>query len=220
MSLQKSSTVSNIGSMFENFKQDETSVNNSPSLNENRLLSIEKSRSFSKFKNAFEAGVGLNDDEEPDISENYAKAGVKAELNALKSSSKIQRMFRINRSNSDVEHSPRKERELDEKTLHEISKSRSEITNMFESKIPKITFGGSKPKKASEPVKPKDKKQESSENRKWVFDTIQKYFDVIVEEEQEEEEEDEEEDPDNNVEDDDESDFLNLTEKIGHRHGI
>ena len=214
MSLQKSSTVSNIGSMFENFKEDENSVNNSPSLNENRLLSIEKSRSFSKFKNAFEAGVGLNDDEEPDISENYAKAGVKAELNALKSSSKIQRMFRINRSNSDVEHSPRKERELDEKTLHEISKSRSEITNMFESKIPKITFGGSKPKKASEPVKPKVKKEESSENRKWVFDTIQKYFDVIVEEEQEEEEEDEEEDPDNNVEDDDESDYTSAEEEL------
>ena len=216
MSLQKSSTVSNIGSMFENIKEDETlenSENNSPSLNENRLLSIEKSRSFSKFKNAFEAGVGLNDDEESDISENYAKAGVKAELNALKSSSKIQRMFRINRSNSDAERSPRKERELDEKTLHEISKSRSEITNMFESKTPKITFGGSKSKIAPEPVKPKVKKEESSENRKWVFDTIQKYFDVIVEE-QEEEEEDEEEDPDNNVEDDDESDYTSAEEEL------
>merc|ERR1712110_870919 len=81
----------------------------------------------------------------------------------------------------------------------EVSKSRSAIANMFESQGPKMTFGGGERKETTvEPAKPKPapkKKEDGPMNeRKWVFDTIQKYFDVIVEEEKEEDEEGEEED--------------------------
>merc|ERR1719173_293583 len=81
----------------------------------------------------------------------------------------------------------------------EVSKSRSAIANMFESQGPKMTFGGGERKSETgvEPVKPRPapkKKEDGPMNeRKWVFDTIQKYFDVIVEEEKEEEEEEEDE---------------------------
>merc|ERR1712168_1048677 len=92
--------------------------------------------------------------------------------------------------------------DLDEETMVEVSKSRSAIANMFESQGPKMTFGGGERKAEAtvEPPKPKPapkKKEDGPMNeRKWVFDTIQKYFDVIVEEEEEEDEEGEEEDED------------------------
>ena len=61
-SLQKSSTVSNIESVFElSNSTKELEKTNSPNINQQKLFSIEKSRSFSKFKNAFESGVGLFD---------------------------------------------------------------------------------------------------------------------------------------------------------------
>merc|ERR1712168_1455389 len=89
--------------------------------------------------------------------------------------------------------------DLDEETMVEVSKSRSAIANMFESQGPKMTFGGGERKAETtvEPAKPKPapkKKEDGPMNeRKWVFDTIQKYFDVIVEEEKEEDEEEESE---------------------------
>lgn len=217
--LQKSSTISNVGSIFENKVQDNSPSHNSPSANEERILSIERSRSFSKFKNAFESGVGLNDDEEVDVAQDFEQRKVKAELSALRSSSKIQSMFRINRSQSDLDKSPRLDRKLDEEVLKDVSRSRSAITNMFESQTPKITFGGNKIKQDIEKTKTKAKKNEQSDdNRKWVFDTIQKYFDVIVEEEQEEEEdEDEIEDiilPDPDIDDDDESEYTSAEEEL------
>lgn len=60
---------------------------------------------------------------------------------------------------------------------------------MFESKGPKMTFGGNKP--PDTPPKnlklPAPKLPPKPHNeRKWVFDTINKYFDVIVEDEKEE----------------------------------
>ncbi len=48
--------------------------------------------------------------------------------------------------------------------------------------------------------------QKSTEERKWVLDTINKYFDVIVEEEDEDEEEEESDIDDS---DDEEDDFVN-----------
>ena len=131
-------------------------------------------------------------------------------------------MFRINRSKSDIESSPRLERKLDEKTLKDVSKSRSAITNMFESQGPKVTFGGNRPREPEpEKPKPKPKKQEPvSDNKKWVFDTIQKYFDVKVEEEQEEEEEDGDEEieadviPAIGIDEDEESDYTSAEEEL------
>merc|ERR1719225_2154627 len=140
---------------------------------------------------------------------------VVAEIAALKSSNKIQNMFRINKSKTSPLPSPSTERrrpsttevDLDEETMEEVSKSRSAIANMFESRGPKMKFGGGDKtvEPVAEPVKPKPvpkKKEDGPMNeRKWVFDTIQKYFDVIVEEEKEEEEEDEEEEGEEEDED-------------------
>ena len=81
-----------------------------------------------------------------------------------------------------------------------FSENRSAIQNMLES--PKITFGGDAickvdrqpaaaaqiaAKKAAAPAAVR------SDDRAWVFDAINQYFDVIVEDEEEEEESDEEE---------------------------
>ena len=187
-SLQKSSTISNIGSIFEKLDDIDSDGSESPLLARERFVPLEKSRSFSKFKNAFETGVGINEDNENDNAGTFEKRKVNAELEALKSSKKMQKMFRINRSLSDAERSPRLDRELDDKTLQEVSRSRSAITDMFEASAPKVTFGGARPKQEKEKQKPKQAKPASTEDgRKWVFDTIQKYFDVIVEEDKEEE---------------------------------
>merc|ERR1711936_1173420 len=101
---------------------------------------VEKSRSFSKFKNAFEDGVGIMDAAEAVDSDKHR---VNAELNALKSSNKIQNMFRINKSKSSASNSPKQDHmDLDEKVMEDVQKSRSNITSMFESLGPKMKFGG------------------------------------------------------------------------------
>jgi len=239
--LQKSSTVSDIGSYLKH--KFEESPKASPKLiqatqpkktqsaiyaekNEEEaprtpLLGItagvERSKSFSKFKNAFEDGVGLmNDSEDIDM----GKIRVNSELNALKSCSKIQKMFRINKSLSNVSNSPKLEHmDMDDDTMKDVQKTRSAITSMFEAQGPKMTFGGTlKPEKV-ETLKPKpDAKQNNEENineRKWVFDTIQKYFDVIVEDEKEDEEEDdEEEEADDDNCDDSESDYTSAEDEL------
>ena len=188
--LQKSSTGSNIKSLIA-FGEQLVSSQSSPAQIKKELqpFSMEKSRSFSKFKDAFETGVGLNED---DTSDDEPTTPIKSELKALKSSSRLQSMFRINRSASDAERSPRINRDMDSKTLGMISKSKTAITNMFESQKPKVTFGGADSSKKPSTESPKlqrkitpQAKQEPADGRKWVFDTIQKYFDVIVEEDQE-----------------------------------
>ena len=89
--------------------------------------------------------------------------------------------------------------DLDDETMAEVSMTNKMVKAMFEQSAPKYKFGGSgsnlslntstenvsKPGPVTRPsVKPK-------EERKWVLDTINKYFDVIVEEEEEMDEEDE-----------------------------
>jgi len=177
---------------------------------------LQHSKSFSKFKNAFEDGKGVMDESsKPSQIVDQSQRKVVAEIAALKSSNKIQKMFRINKSKTSPLPSPRTERkrlsttdvDLDEETMVEVSKSRSAIANMFESQGPKMTFGGGERKAETnvEPANPKPapkKKEDGPMNeRKWVFDTIQKYFDVIVEEEREEDEEDEDEEGDEEDED-------------------
>ena len=150
------------------------------------------------------------------------KHRVNAELNALKSSNKIQNMFRINKSKSSA-NSPKLDHvDLDEKVMEDVQKSRSNITNMFESLGPKMTFGGGTPK-TEKPAPPKPKvepeKTEKTEEgelqgRKWVFDTIQKYFDVIVEESEEGEEDEEDEDDGEEEGEESESDYTSADEEI------
>ena len=76
-----------------------------------------------------------------------------------------------------------------------FAENRNAIQNMFET--PKIKFGGDSICKPDQPVvaaaAAKAKKADKIDERAWVFDAINQYFDVIVEDE-EEEEEDEDED--------------------------
>jgi len=203
LALQKSSTISNIGNFFTESINEKPSpkcvrmpVVDSTKFNEkNHVIErspsvpLERSSSFAKVKNAFENGVGLNEESDDDSDcDNYLQNNVIAtELQALKRDNKIQNMFRICRSDSDASKSPKLSRALDQSTLKQVARSKSAITSMFESQGPKITYGGSKPQVEAKSTIKKTEKVKSTplDNRKWVFDTIQKYFDVIVEEDQE-----------------------------------
>ena len=125
-------------------------------------------------------------------------------------------MFNFRRSNScvgiagEVTNST-----LDEETLQEVSVSNRMVKAMFESSAPKYKFGGSgsnlslnssKEDLRTTPVmRPSAKPKEE---RKWVMDSISKYFDVIVEEEDEEEEySEDEEGSDNDYGDENDDDY-------------
>ena len=75
---------------------------------------------------------------------------------------------------------------MDRKSFEE---NRSAIQNMFET--PKITFGGDSICKSEQqssverPAPTKPKKSVQIDERAWVFDAINQYFDVIVEDEEE-----------------------------------
>jgi len=83
--------------------------------------------------------------------------------------------------------------ELDEETMVNISESKQSIMEMFESAAPKYKFGGSlsninndkKVIRKQNTTVIKQVKQEYDE-RKWVLDSINKHFDVILEEEEDE----------------------------------
>lgn len=234
--LQKSSTISDICHFppkdFNEKHSPKTvrfpfmdipkTVARSEFFDQNPSVSLERSSSFTKVKNAFENGVGLNEDSDDSDCDNYFQNNsIASELQALKRDNKIQSMFRICRSDSDASRSPNLSRALDKNTLKQVAKSKSAITSMFESQGPKITFGGNKQiiQQPQMTVKKTDSvKSTPLDNRKWVFDTIQKYFDVIVEEEQEGENDKFESTKDNNKaindEDDVESDYTSAEEEI------
>ncbi len=159
----------------------------------------------------------LHDDDEVEINMGAPQyVGVKAELEALRHCPRLQNLLRINRPQenppkrspgSSRRHAQGEQLELDEETMAKVSKSRAAIRDMFESTTaPKITFGGGaaaagggRPlQKAGSDILA-DKKLEARPKvarkvdpqfteRKWVFDTINKYFDVIKEDEEEERE--------------------------------
>ena len=222
--------------VFEAFLANEESPGSSPNQSSSGLFAqksgLAKSSSFNKFKDAFETGkVYLNEDEEYTSSDNgndvvrntstsEARLGIEAELDELRSCPRLKRMFNINKpmnrpsplAKSSSSSAVSENLGLDEKTLSGVSQARSQIRNMFESSAPKITFG----QKLSEHVaespkesKPTAKKSCTSqgEERTWVFDAINKYFDVIVEDEKEEddEEDDEMEDDSDEFEEDEEA---------------
>ena len=136
------------------------------------------------------------------------KSLIQAELDEIRNSSRNQSIFRINRPSSNARPSlmskygnSSENLDLDSETLQQVSSTRSAMVNMFESSAPKITFGGAAAYGAEKATAPKPhQKTQSADNseRGWMFDVINKYFDVIVEdeEESEEEEEGEEEDDD------------------------
>merc|ERR1719430_2248428 len=169
--LQHSRTASDIGAYLRSAGREEVSQpkKESPLVQRNPMsvilqkeaeqqkvpqspqLGLQHSKSFNKFKNAFEDGKGVMDESsKPSQIVDQSQRKVVAEIAALKSSNKIQNMFRINKSKTSPLPSPRTERkrpstadvelDLDEETMVEVSKSRSAIANMFESKGPKMTF--------------------------------------------------------------------------------
>ena len=88
--------------------------------------------------------------------------------------------------------------DLDEKTLTDLSASNRMVKAMFETSAPKYKFGGSGIIHKDPEIQSKKKvlPPKSQENRKWVLDSINKYFEVIAEEEDDEDDEDDEEDED------------------------
>jgi len=195
--LQKSSTASDISAYLKHKFEDNPSPLQSPKkimpeVNSplvQRAQGLTRSSSFSKFKDSFEDGVGLMDAENVDTD----KVRVDAELNALKSSTKIQKMFRINKSSRASE---------EQKTREEVPAP--EIVNP-----PSSNYSERNDRKSN---RNEPKKEEELQDRKWVFDTIQRYYDVIVEEE--EEEDDQEEDEDDDGEEESESDYDSAEDEI------
>ena len=195
-SIQKSSTNSefkaeSIGRYKEMFECEEIPKESLQSYIDNR--SVTEMRSLDE-----------REDTRPSIQE---------ELEELRKSSRLKSMFRIEKGTTDKPSSLRRtnscigvsgERltdDLDEEVMAELSVSNKMVKAMFEQNAPKYKFGGSgsnlsingskedlsKKGPVKRPtVKPK-------EDRKWVLDSINKYFDVIVEEEEEPHDEDEDE---------------------------
>ena len=208
--------------VFEAFLTNEDSPGSSPNQRNSGVFGqkggIAKSSSFNKFKDAFETGkVYVNDDEEYTSSDNdvvrntsttEARMEIEAELDELRSCPRLKRMFNINKpanrpsplAKSSSSSAVSETLGLDEKTRNDVSQARSQIRNMFESSAPKITFG----QKLSEQVSSESPKQTKSilkktsssqgEERAWVFDAINKFFDVIVEDEKEVDEDEEDDD--------------------------
>ena len=214
--------------VFEAFLASEDSPGSSPNQSSSGIYiqkgGIAKSSSFNKFKDAFETGkVYLNDDDEYTSSDNgidvvknsstsEARMEIEAELDEIRSCPRLKRMFNISRpvnrpsplAKSSSSSAVSETLGLDEKTMSGVSQARSQIRDMFESSAPKITFGQKLSEQVAESprqTKPTVKKASTSnaEERTWVFDAINKYFDVIVEDEKEEED-DEEEDEDDEME--------------------
>ena len=187
----------------------------------------ERIESINKMKELFEKGQVSKNDlqsyiDSRSVVRNDNDSGdkhltVQEELEELRQSAKLKSMFRLERGKSDNSNLRRTNsligvtgeritNDLDDEVMAEVSVTNKMVKAMFEQNAPKYKFGGSgskldnnsgssenvaKPGPVTRPsVKPK-------EERKWVLDTINKYFDVIVEEEEEEEEyEEDEEDED------------------------
>ena len=214
--------------VFDAFTANDDSPGSSPNQSSSGFFGgVAKSSSFNKFKDAFETGkVFVNDDDDEYTSSDNAndvvrttttseaRMEIEAELDEIRSCPRLQRMFNISRpvnrpsplSKSSSSSAVPENLGLDGKTMIGVSQARSQIQNMFESSAPKITFGQKLSEQTSESPKQSrapTKKSSASEveERKWVFDAINKYFDVIVEDEKAENDE-EEEDDDDDMEDD------------------
>jgi len=134
-----------------------------------------------------------------------AQSDAKLELEALRSSGTTSSIFKLERgransnlrkAQSNIEVAQSQDNiDLDDETIEEVRQNKQQIKAMFEAAAPKYRYGGSneclikdEEKSKKGPVmRPAVK---AKEERKWVLDTINQYFDVIVEEEDEEEESD------------------------------
>lgn len=184
--------------------------------------------SLGKIKEMFEKGQISNEelkkmiDQRSVSSEANNRSTIQEELEDLRQSSKIQKMFRLEsgkdnkacslrRTNSCIGVSgERLPEDLDDEVMAEVSMTNKMVKAMFEQNAPKYKFGGSGSNlsinNSSENVSKQGPVKRPSvkpkEERKWVLDTINKYFDVIVEEEEDEEEDMDEDGDDSSSEED------------------
>jgi len=174
-------------------------------------------KAYGKEKNLLEHGRN-HKKVEVEVMAMTEKDRIQRELEELREASRLSSRFRLERG-SDKEGRGLKRsnscrgvfgeemrEEFDEDTLKEVSMSQRRARAMFEQQTaPKITFGGgngsnfslnSSEKEVNKPVARKVAK--TKDERKWVLESINKYFNIIVEEEEEEIEEfSDEEDTDN-----------------------
>merc|ERR1712130_881365 len=191
-----------------------------------------KDKLYRRVKDAFESGVPKTGREEEKRETLTERERIQLELEELRESSKNSSRFRLERgaggegggglrranSCSGVS-GERVLDELDTDTMAEVSVTQKMVKAMFEQQTaPKYKFGGSgsnlslnssKEDVSSSSSRPVMKKSaKPKEERKWVLDSINKYFDVIVEEEEEEGEAEpmSEDDSDYEYSDDDDDD--------------
>ena len=243
--VEKSSSYSNVGKLYEKSMQDKKHMKPSHPLGQNpgkiivpdfesnpqqpkRFLpgnhKIAKSASFHKFKQSFEVGEFDSDEDEDDYEQTDQRSQIQSELDEIRASSRVQKMFSINKpKNYQVERSSSSSACFDhtrdqscdyDEDVQTVTEARNSIRNIFEASASKVTYGGGKSlteqlrekeKSAEDLNKPKKKTVQFSD-RTWVLNTINKYFDVVDEEDEDGEgEEDGDDDDDEEVYSDEES---------------
>ena len=224
--VEKSSSYSNVGKLYEQSMQDKKHMNPSTHSGQNpgkiilpdfestpqqpkgflpRNHKIAKSASFHKFKQSFEVGEFDSDEDEDDYDDDAKqtdqRSQIQSELDEIRSSSRVQKMFSINKpKNFQVERSSSSSACFDhtrdqscdyDEDVQTVTEARNSIRNIFEASASKVTFGGGKSlteqlrekeKSAEDLNKPKKTVQFS--DRTWVLNTINKYFDVVDEEDE------------------------------------
>ena len=124
------------------------------------------------------------------------------ELAALREARSKTGLSRISHGHNRLsDRTRRSSSDLDEDTMREVRANNAAVKAMFESAGPKYKFGGSGggggsslASKSEADLRPAAVRRPSlrpREERRWVMDSINKYFDVIVEEENDDEEEEE-----------------------------
>ena len=227
--VEKSSSYSNVGKLYEQSMKDKKHMNPSTRSGQNpgkiivpdfestpqqpkRFLpgnhKVAKSASFHKFKQSFEVGEFDSDEDEDDYDDDAKqtdqRSQIQSELDEIRSSSRVQKMFSINKpKNFQVERSSSSSALLDhargqscdyDEDVPTVTEARSSIRNIFEASASKITYGGGKSlteqlrekEKSAEDLQKQPKKQVQFSDRTWVLNTINKYFDVVDEEEEDE----------------------------------
>lgn len=172
---------------------------------------LAKSSSFHKFRQSLESGqietYSDSEDDEDEVDVAHAtdqRSQIESELEELRSCPRIQKMFSINRPKSTYlaksnSSSAVPESMEEEGSLPPVALRRQQIQNVFEATAAKVTYGGGKTLSeieadtaAAQKRSPQQPQNEMGD-RKWVFDTINKFFDVIEEDAEEEEEEEDSE---------------------------
>ena len=240
--VEKSRSISNVGSLFQETVKEKTthvpSYQPVPNIGRVNMPSnqqkvkptqtgflpgknqLAKSASFHKFKQSFETGQFDSEDEYEDediIRTTDQRSLIEAELDEIRSNTRLQKMFNINQRGSTrysaIEKSssssavPEQFRAIgdEDEDIPTVKEARDSIKNIFEASAFKVTYGGGKTlseqvKESEKIPEPQPKKKVQFSDRTWVMDTINKYFDVIDEDEEADYEYEEGEDEDDEEE--------------------